>query len=421
MTIRTIDVGEEPNDETGDTLRDGGIIINENFAELDTRTAAAQAKADQGVTDAAAAQAKADQGVADAASAQAKADKGVADAAKAQDAAAAAKAVADAALPGAALGVTVAQLVSGKVPVLQLPEFVEPVKGKGLSSNDYTTPEKTKLADMVNPLSFGLGSKSLNLGSDDVTSFSGYASNTAGFPGGNGQAITMVGASTRRTRIATDHDVDAVYYQRMTDTWQPWRRFLLRNDYGLGSDPRSGLAVDQIGFIPDISATRPNGKFRVSPATAGGPGIFGTLEMSWYDATNWTMTVNATDASVIAVRGCVNGTMTGWAFHYPGKPALTRMYESPQLTFTNGQLQGISHGFGSFPKLVQLVIVPVIDQASWTAGLNVQPVSGFSIGAGIGEIFVKVAPSGLTILDAQSGNVSNLIPANWRIVVRAFI
>ncbi|QZI72927.1 hypothetical protein K5F93_12030 [Pseudomonas protegens] len=53
MTIRPIDVGEEPNDETGDTLRDGGIIINENFAELDTRTAAAQEMAEQGVTDAA--------------------------------------------------------------------------------------------------------------------------------------------------------------------------------------------------------------------------------------------------------------------------------------------------------------------------------------------------------------------------------
>ncbi|ERO65304.1 tail fiber domain-containing protein [Pseudomonas piscis] len=46
MTIRPIDVGQEPNDETGETLRDGGIIINENFAELDRRTATAQTAAD---------------------------------------------------------------------------------------------------------------------------------------------------------------------------------------------------------------------------------------------------------------------------------------------------------------------------------------------------------------------------------------
>ncbi|QZI72890.1 hypothetical protein K5F93_11700 [Pseudomonas protegens] len=92
MTIRPIDVGEEPNDETGDTLRDGGIIINENFAELDTRTAAAQEMAEQGVTDAAHA-----------------------------------RAAADAAIPGSALGVSVAQLVSGVVPASQLPSFVDDV------------------------------------------------------------------------------------------------------------------------------------------------------------------------------------------------------------------------------------------------------------------------------------------------------
>lgn len=92
MSIRLIDVGEEANDETGDTLRDGGIIINENFAELDTRTAAAQAKADQGVADAAAARAKA-----------------------------------DAAVPAAALGTSVAQLINGVVPASQLPSFVDDV------------------------------------------------------------------------------------------------------------------------------------------------------------------------------------------------------------------------------------------------------------------------------------------------------
>lgn len=92
MSIVPIDVGQEPNDETGDPLRDGGIKINANFAELDNRTAAAQAKADQGVADAAAAKAKA-----------------------------------DAAVPAAALGASVAQLVNGVVPASQLPSFVDDV------------------------------------------------------------------------------------------------------------------------------------------------------------------------------------------------------------------------------------------------------------------------------------------------------
>ncbi|PUA43450.1 hypothetical protein C5U62_22750 [Pseudomonas protegens] len=106
MSIVPIDVGQEPNDETGDPLRDGGIKINANFAELDTRTAAAQAKAEQGVADAAAARTKADQGIADAAAAKAKAD---------------------AAVPAAALGTSVAQLVNGVVPASQLPSFVDDV------------------------------------------------------------------------------------------------------------------------------------------------------------------------------------------------------------------------------------------------------------------------------------------------------
>lgn len=92
MSIVPIDVGQEPNDETGDPLRDGGIKINANFAELDARTATAQAKADRGVLDAAAA-----------------------------------KAVADAAIPAAALGDSVPQLINGTVPASQLPSFVDDV------------------------------------------------------------------------------------------------------------------------------------------------------------------------------------------------------------------------------------------------------------------------------------------------------
>ncbi|KPA98090.1 hypothetical protein [Pseudomonas asplenii] len=97
--IQPINIGSAPNDGTGQHLRSGGQIINDNFAELDTRTAAAQAKADQGVSNAAAAQATAD----------------------------AAKAKADAAVPGAALGASVAQLVNGTVPAGQLPSYVDDV------------------------------------------------------------------------------------------------------------------------------------------------------------------------------------------------------------------------------------------------------------------------------------------------------
>ncbi|UCZ87154.1 hypothetical protein LGQ10_12930 [Pseudomonas sp. L5B5] len=44
MTLRTIKTGAQPNDGTGDNLRTGAQIINENFAELDQRAAQASAQ-----------------------------------------------------------------------------------------------------------------------------------------------------------------------------------------------------------------------------------------------------------------------------------------------------------------------------------------------------------------------------------------
>ncbi|MDS9879277.1 hypothetical protein RMI40_31055, partial [Pseudomonas protegens] len=99
MSIDPINIGGAPNDGNGQDLRSGGQIINDNFAELDTRTAAAQEKAEQGVSDAAAA----------------------------RDAATEAKAVADAAVPATALGDSVPQLINGVVPASQLPSFVDDV------------------------------------------------------------------------------------------------------------------------------------------------------------------------------------------------------------------------------------------------------------------------------------------------------
>lgn len=47
MSIVPINIGGQANDGNGQSLRSGGELINANFAELDTRTDAAQAKADQ--------------------------------------------------------------------------------------------------------------------------------------------------------------------------------------------------------------------------------------------------------------------------------------------------------------------------------------------------------------------------------------
>lgn len=99
MSIDPINIGGQANDGNGQSLRSGGALINANFAELDIRTATAQATAEQGVAFSAAA----------------------------LEAATMAQAKADEAVPGSAVGVTVAQLVEGLVPSSQLPSYVDDV------------------------------------------------------------------------------------------------------------------------------------------------------------------------------------------------------------------------------------------------------------------------------------------------------
>lgn len=49
MSITPLNIGSAPNDGNGQDLRSGGQLINANFAELDTRTTTAQAKADAAI------------------------------------------------------------------------------------------------------------------------------------------------------------------------------------------------------------------------------------------------------------------------------------------------------------------------------------------------------------------------------------
>ncbi|BBP76528.1 hypothetical protein PHLH7_26320 [Pseudomonas sp. Ost2] len=115
MTIEQINIGSAPNDGAGQNLRSGGQVINANFAELDTRTAAAQARAEKGVADAATAQAKA-----------------------------------NAAVPGSAVGVSVAQLVDGVVPAAQLPSFVDDVLEFTTRADFPATGESGKIYIAIN-------------------------------------------------------------------------------------------------------------------------------------------------------------------------------------------------------------------------------------------------------------------------------
>lgn len=101
MAIQQINIGQAPNDGTGDQLRSAFAKANANFTDLDTRASAAWARANEGVAAAAAAQSTADGAASGATAAQATADGAQATADDAMGAATAAQSTSDGAVTAA--------------------------------------------------------------------------------------------------------------------------------------------------------------------------------------------------------------------------------------------------------------------------------------------------------------------------------
>lgn len=134
MSIDPLNLGSAPDDGTGQDLRSGGQVINDNFAELDTRTAAAQAAANAAERTLVAGE-------------NILIDRTDPD-----------HPVISASGGGAGTVQTVAGVnpdgggdipAAGLSSALGLDNKVDKVAGKGLSSSDFTAAEKTKLAGVA--------------------------------------------------------------------------------------------------------------------------------------------------------------------------------------------------------------------------------------------------------------------------------
>lgn len=185
MSIDPLNLGSAPDDGTGQDLRSGGQIINDNFAELDTRTAAAQAAADAAERTLVAG------------------DNILIDRSDPDHP------VISASGGGAGTVQTVAGVTpdgGGDIPTagltsaLGLDNKVDKVAGKGLSSSDFTAAEKTKLAGVAtdatkNAADAALRDRATHTGTQLAATISDLAAAV--------RAITLAGLSLENAAITS--------------------------------------------------------------------------------------------------------------------------------------------------------------------------------------------------------------------------
>lgn len=254
--IQPINLGQAANDGTGEPLRQGGQKINANFVELDTRTTAAQTRADKGVTDAATAQAKA-----------------------------------DAAQPKEA--------------------------GKGLSTNDFTTMEKTKLGGIAtgataNSSDATLLNRANHTGQQLASTISNFAAAVLSV------ALTGLSVLTGTAVIATDSVLVAIgklqaqlnNLVKVTSTTDGTAgRLLVVGSFGAG------------GLLPRIEANtidalRDSGRYYLTAAngpgpTPGGLGV-GYLDTIVYASTYAIQWFYTSDKATTYKRVLENNVWKGW-------------------------------------------------------------------------------------------------------------
>lgn len=177
----------------------------------------------------------------------------------------------------------------GDIPKAQLAtalgvdDKVDKVAGKGLSSNDFTTTEKTKLSTLVNPASYGVGGPAPfidNIYQIKDGGITYWNQSTTGRPpsGGQGNLISMTGGAngSASTFLATSLDEDKVFFGRVNGaTRPPWKQFLLAGDQGIG-----GPAIP----VPegDCNKAVAAGNYRTIPTTLNGRNVYGLLEVFDY-------------------------------------------------------------------------------------------------------------------------------------------
>lgn len=205
--------------------------------------------------------------------------------------------------------------VDDKADKAALTDKVDKVQGKGLSTNDFTTAEKTKLGTLTNLKEQGIGASGILVPSGDLNkalSYGNYAVRPTDI-NGNGvygflEVITYdsVNVLQRLTPTRGHPTGETSWFRSLSgNVWTEWRRYVFVGDFGVGST--------SVAALTDLNTFSGTGPYKFGSSAANAPQVmFGTVQVTMYDATNWTQLVIGTSVAVTYSRSCVNGSIQPW-------------------------------------------------------------------------------------------------------------
>ncbi|EPL03875.1 hypothetical protein [Pseudomonas sp. CF161] len=409
MSIDPLNLGSAPDDGTGQDLRSGGQVINDNFAELDTRTAAAQAAADAAERTLVAGE-------------NILIDRTDPD-----------HPVISASGGGAGTVQTVAGVTpdgGGDIPTaglssaLGLDNKVDKVAGKGLSSSDFTAAEKTKLAGVAtdatkNATDAALRDRATHTGTQLAATISDLAAAV--------RAITLAGLSLENAAITSADSIlvalgraQGQLNQKLGLSAKAADSALLNGQnaafYTKAMAGASASLAGTAGLVPapvagdQLKFLCGDGTFKEVTASAAWGGIGGTL--------------SAQADLQTALNSKLDKTAAIFTKRYES-PQTTVVYNSPYY-FTHGLTDSL--GVAAKPKQYSAYFVFVIAQHGYVVGEEIKfndttviasANSGVSISVTDTQVYVSVAPSIQLPVKGSPSNGQTPTMSNVRLIVRA--
>lgn len=423
MSIDLLNLGSAPDDGNGQDLRSGGQVINDNFAELDTRTSAAQAAADAAERTLVAGE-------------NILIDRTDPD-----------HPVISASGGGAGTVQTVAGVTpdgGGDIPsaglssAIGLDNKVDKVPGKGLSSTDFTSAEKTKLAGVAtdatkNATDAALRDRATHTGTQLAATISDLAATV--------RAVLLTGLDTSTNAVLTAADTVlsglGKLQKQLSDAVVSIAN---KANKGANSDITSlsglttPLSVAQGGTgsttgVPTLAGATAStaGAKGLVPA----PAVGDQLKFLRGDGTFQAVTASTVWGGVTGTLSAQTDLQAALDLKLDKSDATPiKSYASPDQTITPGGSLTLLHQLGSEPFEVQGFIVCRDADAEYAVG-DVVPVPHFAVdyayNYGVSlvtsstSIFCRfgTAAGAFFVLRKTTATTVGIVPAKWRFIVRA--